>query len=97
MAGPDHENDTNEIAELADRVRTIITPLARQLRHHAERRADPDPAVGHRHHRRRTGPITLGDLAAPERVSPPMITKVVASLEAQGLVEPDARTRPIDG
>ena len=35
----------------------------------------------------RTGPTTLGDLAARERVSPPMIAKVVASLEAQGLVE----------
>jgi DNA-binding MarR family transcriptional regulator len=33
------------------------------------------------------GPITLGDLARAEQVRPPTISKVVAILEAQSLVE----------
>ncbi len=80
----------DEIAELAERLRTIITPLARQLRQHANGGLTPSllSAIGTI---ARKGPITLGDLAAQERVSPPMITKVVASLEAQGLVERTAR------
>jgi DNA-binding MarR family transcriptional regulator len=75
----------NETADLAARVRTTVTPLARQLRQHANDGLTPTllSAIGSiaRH-----GPITLGDLANHERVSPPMITKVVTSLETQGLV-----------
>jgi DNA-binding MarR family transcriptional regulator len=76
----------SETADLAARVRTTVTPLARQLRQHASDGLTPTllSAIGSiaRH-----GPITLGDLANQERVSPPMITKVVTSLETQGLVE----------
>jgi DNA-binding MarR family transcriptional regulator len=76
---------SDEIAELADRVRTTITPLARQLRQHANDGLTPTllSAIGTIGRR---GPITLGELAAQERVSPPMITKLVTSLETQGLV-----------
>ena len=35
----------------------------------------------------RQGPTTLGDLALAERVAPPTITKAVANLVAEGLVE----------
>ena len=35
----------------------------------------------------RQGPIALGDLAAAERVTPPMATKTAAALEERGLVE----------
>ena len=35
----------------------------------------------------RDGPVTLGELASRERVAPPSITRVVAKLEARGLVE----------
>src|SRR5687768_18386767 len=75
-----------EIAALAERVRTIITPLARQLREHANDGLTPTllSAIGTI---ARKEPITLGDLANQERVSPPMVTKVVSSLEAQGLVQ----------
>jgi DNA-binding MarR family transcriptional regulator len=43
----------------------------------------------------RQGPTSLGDLAQAERVAPPTITKAVANLVAEGLVEkvPD----PADG
>ena len=35
----------------------------------------------------RDGPLSLGELAATERVSPPTITKVAEKLEAKGLIE----------
>jgi len=35
----------------------------------------------------REGPLTLGELAAIERVAPPTITKVLGKLEETGLVE----------
>jgi DNA-binding MarR family transcriptional regulator len=75
----------DEVAELASRLRVTITPLARQLRQHANDGLTPTrlSAIGTI---ARRGPITLGDLASRERVSPPMITKVVGSLEEQGLV-----------
>ena len=81
----DNQQRADEIADLADRVRTIITPLARQLRQHANDGLTPTllSAIGTVGRR---GPITLGELAAQERVSPPMITKLVVRLEAQGLV-----------
>ena len=81
----DNQQRADEIADLADRVRTIITPLARQLRQHANDGLTPTllSAIGTIGRR---GPITLGKLAAQERVSPPMITKLVVRLEAQGLV-----------
>jgi DNA-binding MarR family transcriptional regulator len=34
----------------------------------------------------RLGPITLGDLAAVERVQPPTMTRIVSGLEEAGLV-----------
>jgi DNA-binding MarR family transcriptional regulator len=81
----DRRPDETEIGELADRVRTIITPLARQLRQHANDGLTPSllSAIGTIGRR---GPITLGELAAVERVSPPMVTKLVGRLETQGLV-----------
>ena len=36
------------------------------------------------------GPITLGQLAACERVTPPSVTRMVASLEERGLVRREA-------
>ena len=35
----------------------------------------------------RQGPLTLGELAAAEQVAPPTITKIIAKLEAAGLVD----------
>lgn len=35
----------------------------------------------------RSGPLTLGELAAAEQVAPPTVTKVVSRLEADGLIE----------
>lgn len=45
----------------------------------------------------RLGPCTLGDLAARERIQPPTVTRVVARLYEEGLVEriPDPSDRRI--
>lgn len=43
----------------------------------------------------RLGPLTLGELAAAERIQPPSMTRTVSALEERGLVirEPDADDR----
>ena len=75
-----------DAAELASRFRQVLMPLVRQLRTQVE--ADMTPslmsALGTV---AREGPITLGDLAAAERVTPPMATKLAASLDERGLVD----------
>ncbi|MGH8997828.1 MAG: MarR family winged helix-turn-helix transcriptional regulator [Acidimicrobiia bacterium] len=73
-------------AEIAARLRLSATRLARQLRQEAGAGLSPTQlsalAVIANH-----GPLTLGALAEYERVAPPSITKVVAKLEADGLVD----------
>ncbi len=81
-------------AEIAARLRLSATRLARRLRQEADSGFTPSQlsalATVHNH-----GPLTLGALADHERVAPPSITKVVAKLETDGLLErtPD----PTDG
>jgi DNA-binding MarR family transcriptional regulator len=72
-------------AEIAARLRLSATRLARRLRKEAGSGLSPSQgsALAVVHNR---GPLTLGALAEHERVSPPTITKVVAFLEAEGLV-----------
>lgn len=71
---------------LAAELRAVLGPLSRQLR---QQPSDPLTATQvsvlasiHAH-----GPISLGDVAALERLSPPMITKVVRALDGVGFVE----------
>jgi len=80
---------------LASDLRTTVMRLARRLRN---QRADTSLSLGQlaalgsldRH-----GPLTPGELAAHERVQPPSMTRLVAALEAAGLV---TRTdHPTDG
>ena len=72
-------------AELADRLSMAAMRLARLLRQQDEGELTPTmrAALGTISS---DGPITLGDLAAIERVAPPTVTKVVGKLEAAGLV-----------
>ena len=81
-------------AEIAARLRLSATRLARRLRKESGSGLSPSQgsalAAVHNH-----GPLTLGALAEHERVSPPTITKVVAFLEAEGLVVRSAD--PADG
>jgi DNA-binding MarR family transcriptional regulator len=71
--------------ELAARLRLVLNRLARRLRNQTP--ADLSPSltsalVTIELH----GPITLGHLASCERVTPPSVTRMVASLEERGLV-----------
>ena len=71
---------------LAAELRLVVMRLARRLRQQAP--ADVTPSMlSALTVVERLGPITLGDLAGFERVRPPTMTRIVARLEEDGLVE----------
>ena len=76
------------VAELewVARLRMVMVPLVRQLRQYGAEPLTPTQlsVLGSID---RCGPLSLGDLAARERLSPPMISKVVVALEDHGFVE----------
>ncbi len=84
-------------AEVAARLRLVVTRLARKLRQQVVGPLTPSQmaalaAV------ERLGKPTLGELAASEQVQPPSMTKMVVGLEAAGLVtrrEDDADRRVV--
>jgi len=71
--------------ELAARLRAAVVPLSRSLRQNAGGglTATQGSVLGAilRH-----GPLPMGELAEREQLSAPMVTKVVASLDDEGLV-----------
>jgi DNA-binding MarR family transcriptional regulator len=71
--------------DLADRLRLVVTRLARRLRQQADADTSPTQLAALSTIERR-GPLTLGDLAASERVQPPTITAAVDRLEQRDLV-----------
>lgn len=88
------EPSPGETAELAGRLRLSVTRLARLMRQQTDTGLSPTllaalAAV------ESVGPLTLGELATREQVTPPTITKAVGCLEEQGLVarwvDPDDR------
>jgi DNA-binding MarR family transcriptional regulator len=86
MAGRSASQTSTDAAAVAAQLRLSVTRLARRLRQESGTGHSPSQlsalAVIDNH-----GPLTLGALADHERVAPPSITKVVAKLEAEGLVE----------
>lgn len=73
-------------ASLASHLRVAVARLARQLRQEgAQEDATPSQlaALATLYH---SGTITVGQLAATERVKPPTMTRIVAGLEERGLV-----------
>ena len=76
----------HEITELAGRLRLASARLHRRLRQEADAGLSPSQqsALGTIDLQ---GPMTLGDLATAEHVTPPTITKVIARLEEEGLVD----------
>ena len=72
-------------AELASRVRLVVTRLARRLRTQLPGQLSPSQ-LATMSSVERLGPLTLGELSAAERVKPPTMTKIVACLEESGLV-----------
>ena len=90
---PNHSHSSGANAgadpELAASVRLVVMRLARRLR--SQTVGDLSPSLTsalvsiERH-----GPVTLGRLAALERVKPPSVTRMVAALEGAGLVRREA-------
>ena len=84
---PTTANTTSETdLELAARLRVAIARLGRQLRQQAGSSWSPtlqSVLASIALH----GPLSLGDLAVREQVSPPTITKLLARLDEQGLIE----------
>jgi len=79
--------------ELAAHLRLTVIRLARQLRSQTVAGLSPS-LISALVTIERKGPVTLGQLAALERVKPPSVTRMVSALEQAGLVrrEPD----PVD-
>jgi DNA-binding MarR family transcriptional regulator len=76
---------------LSSALRVSVMRLARRLRN--ERDASDDMSsnqIAVLFTLNRTGPMTIGDLAAEEKVQPPSMTRTVASLVLKGLVQRDA-------
>jgi DNA-binding MarR family transcriptional regulator len=81
---------------LLNRLRMVVTRLGRRLRQQIE----PDVTASQFSALvsiERSGPVSLGELAAIERVQPPTLTKVVTKLEELGYVtrEPDPADRRV--
>src|SRR5437762_6946774 len=81
-------------SELADRLHSAAIHLLRRLRREDDASGLPAPQLSAMSVIVFGGPITLGALASAEQVRPPTITKLVALLEEQGLVERE--TDPAD-
>ena len=75
--------ETIDHTELAAELRLALIPLVRQLR----QQAGPDltPSLVSALVTVSKDPLTLGELAAKEHVSQPMISKIAATLVEQGL------------
>jgi len=72
--------------QLASRLRLAVMRLARVLRQKAQDSITPSQ-LSALVSIERDGPVTLGELAALESVQPPTMTRIVAGLEEQGLVQ----------
>jgi DNA-binding MarR family transcriptional regulator len=78
----------------AERLRHSVNRLARLMRHQDDGDLGATSTAALATVRKR-GPVTLGELATCEQVSPPTMTKVVEKLESRGFVtrrvDPDDR------
>jgi DNA-binding MarR family transcriptional regulator len=82
--------------ELVTRLRMAVVRMYRRLRQEDGPDATPSQ-MSALASLLRLGPLTLGELAAVERVRPPTMTRIVAALEEAGLVErqPDQHDRRV--
>jgi DNA-binding MarR family transcriptional regulator len=78
-----------EDPELAARLRLVLNRLARRLRGQTPQDLSPS-LTSALVTIELQGPITLGQLARCERVTPPSVTRMAASLERLGLVRREA-------
>ena len=80
--------------DVADRLHSVAIHLLRRVRREDDASGLTAPHLSALSVVVFLGPMTLGALAAAEQVRPPTITRVVAALEAGGLVERE--TDPAD-
>jgi DNA-binding MarR family transcriptional regulator len=80
--------------ELASRLRLVVTRLARRLRQEVDAGISPSMTSALATVER-LGPLTPSELAETERIQRPTATRVIANLEAAGLVRREAD--PSDG
>lgn len=73
-------------AEVADRLHSAAIHLLRSLRRQDEASGITAPRLSALSVVVFAGPLTLGELAAAEQVRPPTMSRLVSSLEAEGLV-----------
>src|SRR5437868_15366386 len=78
---------SDSAADLADRLHSAAIHLLRRLPRQDDASGLPAPQLSALSVIVFGGPVTLGALAAAEQVRPPTITRLVATLEAAGLVE----------
>ena len=70
----------------AGRLRLALVRLSRSLRHEADPRVTPSQ-LSALATLDRQGPLPLRDLAAAERIGSSTLTRIVAALESEGLIE----------
>ena len=70
----------------AGRLRLVLVRLSRRLRHEADPRVTPSQ-LSALATLDRQGPLPLRDLAAAERIGSSTLTRIVAALESEGLIE----------
>jgi DNA-binding MarR family transcriptional regulator len=84
-----------DVAPLAAELRFVLNRLNRRLRH---QQLGDDLTVSQLSVLSvlgREGPLTAGDLAAKEHVRPPSMTRIIASLQATGMIQ--RGENPADG
>ena len=86
---------TRSETAVASALRLAVMRLARRLRAERSDTSLTISQIAALSTLERTGPLTPGELAAAERVQPPSMTRIAASLEAAGLVH--RTSHPSDG
>lgn len=88
---------SRELTAVASRMRMAVMRLSRRVRHESLGGDVTSSMLSALATVDRRGPLTLGELAAAERMQPPSMTKIVARLEESGLLvrEIDARDRRV--
>lgn len=86
-----------DVTALASRVRMVVMRLSRRVRQEVMGGDVSFSMLSALATVERCGPMTLGELAAAERVQPPSMTKIVGRLEELGFVvrEVDANDRRV--
>jgi DNA-binding MarR family transcriptional regulator len=79
------EKADGDVQDLAAGLRLAVMRLARRLRQRADTGATPS-MLSALSSIERLGPLTIGEVAAVERVAPPTMTRIVSRLEADALV-----------